>query len=292
MWDILVIGSINADLVFVSDKRPKAGETIIGEDFKIIPGGKGANQAIAAARLGKRVGFIGAVGDDVNGKMLIENFSQNSVETKYIKTIENVSSGVANITISEMDNSIIVIPGANSFVTKEMIDENIDIIKSSKLVLLQCEIPLETVEYIVELNHKNNIKTILNPAPAVNMRNDIISKVNYLTPNEHEARIIFNNYNMEEILAKYPNKLIITKGQQGVVYHNGNNIVNIPAFNVEVVDTTGAGDTFNGALATAIVDGLSLDNSILFANKAAAISITKFGAQNGMPYIKDLESFV
>lgn len=283
MFDILVIGSINADLVFISDKRPEQGETIIGKDFKIVPGGKGANQAIAAARLGRKVGFIGAVGNDNNGRMLIENFKQNNVETKYIKTVENISSGVANIVLAQGDNSIIVIPGANHSITKSLIDENIDIIRNSKLVLIQNEIPLEIVEYTVNVAYENKVNLILNPAPAVKLKEDIISKVNYLTPNELEAKIIFHNPNIEEILSKYPNKLIITKGSKGVIYHNGTSIVNIPAFNVDVVDTTGAGDTFNGAFATAIVDGYSIDESILFANKAAAISITKFGAQNGMP---------
>ncbi|MCF6460837.1 ribokinase [Clostridium sp. Cult3] len=284
MFDILVIGSINADLVFTSDIMPKAGETVIGKDFRVVPGGKGANQAIAAARLGKKVGFIGCVGDDDNGKMLIDNFKENNVETRHIRTLEGIPSGVANIVISEDDNSIIVIPGANYYITKEMIDENIDIIMNSKLVVLQHEIPMDIIEYIVDICFENRIKVILNPAPAIKLKQTIIDKVDYLTPNEHECKIVFDNSNIDELLSNYPNKLIITKGDKGVVYHNGNRMVNIPAINVDVVDTTGAGDTFNGALATAIVNGYNIDSGIEFANKVAAISVTKFGAQSGMPY--------
>lgn len=292
MFDILVIGSINADLVFVSDIRPKAGETVTGKDFRVVPGGKGANQAIAAARLGKKVGFIGCIGNDDNGKMLIENLKENNVETKYIKIVEGVPSGVANIIVSEDDNSIIVIPGANHFITRDMIDKNIDVLLNSKLVVLQHEIPMDIIEYVVDLCFKNGVKVILNPAPAIRLKETIIDKVDYLTPNEHECKVVFDNSNIDELLAKYPNKLIITKGDKGVVYHDGNRVVNIPAFKVDVVDTTGAGDTFNGAFATSIVDGQSIDESILYGNKAAAISVTKFGAQNGMPYKEDLKYFL
>lgn len=288
MFDILVVGSINADLVLVSDIRPKAGETVTGKDFRIVPGGKGANQAIAAARLGKKVGFIGCVGNDQNGKMLIENFKENNVETKYIKVVEGVPSGVANIIVSQGDNSIIVIPGANYSITKEMIDKNLDVLLNSKLVVLQHEIPMVIIEYIINLCFENGVKVILNPAPAIKLKDTIIDKVDYLTPNEHECKIVFDNPNTDELLSKYPSKLIITKGDKGVLYHNGSNIVNIPAFKVDVVDTTGAGDTFNGAFATAIVDGKNIDESILFANKAAALAITKIGAQSGMPYREDL----
>ena len=289
MFDILVIGSINADLVFVSDIRPKAGETVTGKDFRIVPGGKGANQAIVAARLGKKVGFIGCVGNDDNGKMLIENFKENNIETKYIRIVEGMPSGVANIVVSEDDNSIIVIPGANYSITKEIIDKNIDVLKKSKMVVLQHEIPMDIVEYIVDLCFENEIKVILNPAPAIKLKETIIDKVNYLTPNEHECSIVFDNSNIDELLSKYPNKLIITKGDKGVIYHDGNKMVHIPSFEVDVVDTTGAGDTFNGAFATALVDGYKMDDAITFANKAAAISVTKFGAQNGMPYREDLK---
>lgn len=291
MFDILVIGSINADLVFTSNIRPKAGQTVLGQDFKIIPGGKGANQAIAAARLGSKVGFIGCLGNDDNGKMLIDNFKENNVETKYISIIDNVPSGVANIVIAENDNSIIVVPGANYSITKEIIDKNIDVIKSSKIIILQHEIPIDIVEYIIDICYENHITTILNPAPAIKLDENLIHKVSYLTPNEHEASLVFDNSNINELLEKYPEKLIITEGDKGVKYHNGCEIIYVPSFKVEAVDTTGAGDTFNGALATALINGYNLKDAILFANKAAAISVTKFGAQSGMPYKSEVEKY-
>lgn len=289
MFDILVIGSINADLVFTSSKRPNPGETIMGEDFKIIPGGKGANQAVAAARLGSKVGFIGCIGNDENGKMLIENFKRNNVETKYINVVEDNPSGVANIIIAEGDNSIIVVPGANYSITKDIIDKNTDIIKSSKVILLQQEIPIDVVEHIVDICHQNKVKTILNPAPASKIKSSIVEKVNYLTPNEHEAKLIFEDLDIDEMLKSYPEKLIITEGAKGVRYSNGNEIIKIPTLKVKALDTTGAGDTFNGAFATGIARGQDLQEIIKFANKAAAVSVTKFGAQSGMPYLKEIE---
>lgn len=289
MFDILVIGSINADLVFTTDKRPDLGETVMGKDFKLIPGGKGANQAVAAARLGKNVGFLGCVGKDVNGKMLRENLEKNRVNTQYINIIDQVPSGVANIIVSQRDNSIIVVPGANYSISEDMIDENINIIKNSKLILLQNEIPLKVVKHVINVAYEHKVKLILNPAPASKLNDNIISKVDYLTPNEHECKIIFNNTSLEKALEEYPNKLIVTRGDKGVLYHNGKEIVNIPAYKVKVVDTTGAGDTFNGAFAAALIDGYSIYDSISYANKAAALSITRFGAQAGMPYKEDLE---
>lgn len=288
MFDILVIGSINADLVFTSDIRPIAGQTVMGKDFRIVPGGKGANQAIAAARLGSKVGFIGCVGNDANGEMLIDNFKNNGVNTDYIRKIDNVPSGVANIILAEGDNSIIVIPGANHSITKDMIDECKEIILSSKVVLLQLEIPINIVEYIIGLCYENKITTILNPAPSIRLGEVTIEKASFLTPNEHECMGIFPGEQIEEILQEYPKKLIVTQGDKGVVYHNGEASVHIPSFKVHVVDTTGAGDTFNGAFALAIVKGLELNDAIQFANKAAAISVTKFGAQNGMPYKNEI----
>lgn len=288
MFDILVIGSINADLVFTSDIRPKAGQTVLGKDFKIVPGGKGSNQAIAAARLGSKVGFVGCVGNDANGEMLLENFEKNKVNTNYIRKIDNVPSGVANIILAEGDNSIIVIPGANHSITKEMIDEYKEVILNSKLVLLQLEIPINIVEYIIELCYENKITTILNPAPWAKLHETVIDKISYLTPNEHECAEMFPDKEIGQAIQEYPNKLIVTQGHKGVIYHNRKEIIHIPSFKVEVVDTTGAGDTFNGAFASAIVKGLELNDAIQFANKAAAISVTKFGAQSGMPYKSEI----
>lgn len=291
MGKVVVVGSINVDLVFTSDIRPNAGETVLGKDFNTIPGGKGANQAVAASRLGSEVYMIGCVGDDGNGQFSIDNFKKNGVDVSAIAIDKISPTGVANIIVAENDNSIIVVSGANYKVTKEMIDANKDLITSADIVLVQLEIPMDVTEYTVNMCYENNVKVILNPAPAVKLSENIIDKASYITPNEHECRIIFGldeNDSIDEMLKKYPEKLLITVGSKGVKYHNGNDIVTVPANKVEVVDTTGAGDTCNGALAAALVSGYNLYDAIAFANKAAGISVTKLGAQGGMPRLEDL----
>jgi ribokinase len=291
MYDIVVVGSINADLVFEADKRPNPGETLIGKDFKTVPGGKGANQAIAASRLGAKVAMMGCLGEDQNGIFLEENLKVNKVETKFIKKVKGIPSGVAGITLAEGDNSIIVVPGANYEVDKTYIDKNIEVIKSAKIVLLQLEIPIEVVEYVIDICSKNKVKTILNPAPIQKLKEDTLEKLDYLTPNEHEFEILYGSKREEEMLKKHKNKLIITKGSEGVSFSDGDKVINVPSNKVEVVDTTGAGDTFNGSFAYSLVKGMSIKESIEFANKAAAISVTKFGAQGGMPTLKELDEF-
>jgi ribokinase len=291
MYDIVVVGSINADLVFEADKRPNPGETLIGKDFKTVPGGKGANQAIAASRLGAKVAMMGCLGEDQNGIFLEENLKVNKVETKFIKKVKGIPSGVAGITLAEGDNSIIVVPGANYEVDKTYIDKNIEVIKSAKIVLLQLEIPIEVVEYVIDICSKNRVKTILNPAPIQTLKEDTLEKLDYLTPNEHEFDILYGSKREEEMLKKHKNKLIITKGSEGVSFSDGDKVINVPSNKVEVVDTTGAGDTFNGSFAYSLVKGMSIKESIEFANKAAAISVTKFGAQGGMPTLKEVDEF-
>lgn len=289
MGKVVVVGSINVDMVFTSDVRPKAGETVLGNSFSLIPGGKGANQAVAASKLGAESIMIGCVGVDSNGDFSIENFKKVDVETKYIDRVQNAPTGVANIVVAEGDNSIIVVGGANYTVTKEVVDKYIDVILSADMVLVQLEIPLDTVEYTVELCKKNNVKVLLNPAPAVELSNSLIENATYITPNEHELQVILGKEcNTDEEMKKYPNKLIVTLGSKGVKYFDGNEMKLVPSNKVEVVDTTGAGDTFCGALAASLVKGDSLDEAIKFANKAAAYSITKLGAQSGMPTLEQL----
>jgi ribokinase len=288
MIDVLVIGSINADQVVRTNRIPNIGETIIGASFDVVPGGKGANQAVAASRLGAKTDFIGCVGNDSNGEYLIKNFIDNKVSVDSINKT-NTSTGVACITVCNGENSIIVVPGANFLVDKSIIDKNIDKIKNSKIVLLQLEIPLETVRYIVNICYENNVKVILNPAPYVELDKEIIDKVTYLTPNEHEAELMFNSNKYDEIVSMYPNKLIITLGEMGAMFHDGEKVVLVPAIKVDVVDTTGAGDTFNGALAVGIINGYSLEQCIRYANKAASLKIKKLGAQTGMPTKEEME---
>lgn len=278
---ITVIGSINMDIVVKTDIFPKQGETVLGNLFTTIPGGKGANQAVAAARLGSPVQMIGAVGEDSFGKELYSNLKNENIDVDAIAKTTN-STGIANILLHDKDNRIIVVPGANFDVTKEVVDSNLERIKKSSIVMMQLEIPVETIEYVLDLCQQLNIPVLLNPAPAGNFKKEWIEKVTYLTPNETECEYLFGA-DVEAILSKYPNKMIVTLGGDGAAFHNGEKIVKITGYKTTPVDTTGAGDTFNGAFAHAIISGYSIDKAVQFANIAASLSVEKFGAQGGMP---------
>jgi len=290
MSKISVVGSINVDLVVKTKKRPLKGETVFGDKFSVKPGGKGANQAVAIARLGGKVKMFGCIGDDIYSNIMIENLKKNNVNTENIKSIKNTSTGVASITVSENDNSIIVVKGANEYVDLNYIKSVEDEILKSDLVLMQYEIPIETVEYIVELCYKNNIITVVNPAPIKKIDVKVFGMVNYMTPNEHEALKMFQEIeDIEELLKKYPEKIIVTLGEKGVIYHDGASIKKIEANkNLNIVDTTGAGDTFSGAFVKAISEKMNIEEAVKFAQFASGMSIEKFGAQEGMPTLKEL----
>ncbi|MGG0290114.1 ribokinase [Bacillus pacificus] len=285
MPNIAVVGSISMDLVAVSKKRPKAGETVIGEAFHTIPGGKGANQAVAAARLGANVAMVGAVGNDNYGTVVKKNLENERVFIDYVVPVTDAATGIAHIVLAEEDNSIVVVQGANALVNDSIVDRSKDLLIKADMVVLQLEIPLETVEYVLAICEEHNIPVMLNPAPAKVLSEDILEKATYITPNEHECRIVLDDFTspIEELLAKYPNKLLMTEGSNGVRFHNGTEIVHVPSIAVDVVDTTGAGDTFNGALAVALSEGETLQKAIRFANIAGGLSVTKLGAQGGMP---------
>lgn len=289
MIKMTIIGSSSIDLVVTASKRPNQGETIIGESFKTVPGGKGANQAVAAARLGAEVYMVGSVGDDEFGKQIVNNFTSNGVITTYVKPVTHSETGTAHITLADGDNSIIVVKGANNYVTPELVEKALDVIRKSDIVLIQQEIPEETVEYVTDICFANDVPLILNPAPARPISKAVIEKVAYLTPNESEAAILFENKDIHEILKEFPNKLLVTEGKNGVRYFDGKNENLIPSYPVETVDTTGAGDTFNAAFAVAVAEGKSMEDSIRFANRAASLSVTKFGAQGGMPTREEVE---
>ncbi|WP_144615817.1 ribokinase [Bacillus cereus] len=285
MPNIAVVGSISMDLVAVSKKRPKAGETVIGEAFHTIPGGKGANQAVAAARLGANVAMVGAVGNDNYGTVVRNNLENERVFIDYVVPVTDTATGIAHIVLAEEDNSIVVVQGANALVNESVVDRSKDLLIKADMVVLQLEIPLETVKYVLAICEAHNIPVMLNPAPAQVLSEDILEKATYITPNEHECRIVLDDFTspIEDLLAKYPNKLLMTEGSKGVRFHNGTEIVHVPSIAVDVVDTTGAGDTFNGALAVALSEGEILQKAIRFANIAGGLSVTKLGAQGGMP---------
>ncbi|MGE7889941.1 ribokinase [Bacillus cereus] len=285
MPNIAVVGSISMDLVAVSKKRPKAGETVIGEAFHTIPGGKGANQAVAAARLGANVAMVGAVGTDDYGTVVRKNLENERIFIDYVVPVTDGTTGIAHIVLAEEDNSIVVVQGENALVNKSVVDRSKDLLIKADMVVLQLEIPLETVKYVLAICEEHNIPVMLNPAPAQVLAEDILEKATYITPNEHECRIVLDDFKspIEDLLAKYPNKLLMTEGSNGVRFHNGTEIVHVPSIAVDVVDTTGAGDTFNGALAVALSEGETLQKAIRFANIAGGLSVTKLGAQGGMP---------
>ena len=281
---ISVVGSINMDMTIVAERIPARGETVKGKKLQYIPGGKGANQAVAMARLGAEVTMFGCVGDDENGKILLENLKVQGVETDYIMVEQDVPTGVAIITVGNRDNTIVVAAAANDRVDCTYVDSIKEELLKSDVVLLQHEIPMETVEYVVDICHQNHIPVILNPAPACPLKESVIEKVTYLTPNEHEAEIIFGQKAFWDILKKYPEKLVVTLGSKGAaVCLKTGEILEVSAAPVRVVDTTGAGDTLNGAFCVMVSEGNDLKRALRFANIAAGISTEKFGAQGGMP---------
>ncbi len=273
---ITVVGSINVDLVVSSPKWPSPGETIEGENFNVFLGGKGANQAVAAARFGGEVTMLGSIGNDDYGNVAFENLERNNIIVNYLKISREVTTGKALITVVDTENSIIYVPGANKKVDITYIRNNIEHLASANIILMQNEIPFEVQQMVVEYCCSKNIPVIYNPAPAREIDASFLEKVSFVTPNEHEFLKIRDS-------EKYMDKIICTKGSKGVEYYQEGIKCKIPSYKVEIVDTTGAGDTFNGVLAVELARGIDLHEAIKTANMAAALSITKNGAQDGMP---------
>ncbi|MEH7076543.1 ribokinase [Neobacillus drentensis] len=289
---ITVIGSINMDLVTSTNRVPILGETVMGESFHTIPGGKGANQAVAAARLGADVTMIGCVGQDLFGQDLLKHLKAQGVNVEHVEPVTDSSTGIAAITISNGENHIIVIPGANYHVTPVFVASFEDVIAASDILLLQLEIPLESVEKAVELASKHRVKVVLNPAPIQPLPKALLEKVDYLTPNEYEQQLLFDSIEWtEEERQEMLRKCIITRGSKGITFYQDEK-VEIPSYKVNVVDTTGAGDSFNGGFAYAICQGASLKEACQFASAVAALSVTKLGAQGGMPTMQEVQDFL
>ncbi len=259
----------------------------MGNSFFTTTGGKGANQAVAAARLSNKVYMIGAVGDDENGKQIIENLEQNNVDTTFMDKIENETSGTAHITLFEDDNRIIVVPAANNHVTPEKVLPKLERFGAGDIILMQHEIPEHTIKEVTDYAVKHDMKVILNPAPYRNIDKEIIDKVTWITPNESESELLFES-GVDEALKAYPRKLIVTKGAAGAMFYNDSQQL-VKGYKKKVVDTTGAGDTFNGALAVALIENKPLEEAVDFANLAGSFSVTGLGAQGAMPYRKELD---
>lgn len=300
MKNICVIGSLNMDLVVNVDTMPKPGQTIIGSNFKEVPGGKGANQAVAMARLNGNVSMIGKVGEDGFGQTLINSLKNDKVDTTYIKTT-NGATGVALITVDKnAQNSIVVSPGANFEVKEDDIDNNIEAIKNSDIVVLQLETPLNTIKYALNKAKELNKYTILNPAPAVKLDDEIIKNVDLLTPNETELEIISGvSIETEEdiqkaaqiMIEKGVKELIVTLGSKGSLYINKEKSMFKKAYKVEAVDTTAAGDSYTGALAVALSQDKNIEDAMDFASKVGALSVLKEGAQSSLPTLEDVKNF-
>lgn len=292
MAKITVIGSISTDFVVETAKLPAMGETVEGKSFQTSFGGKGANQAVACARLGAETVMLGAVGQDVFGQQLLTNLTANGIHTDNVERVTQ-SSGSAFITLFDSDNAIVYVAGANGMYGPDSVDKVMDqsaVFQTSDLVLIQNETPADTVRHVIDRCSQLNIPLLLNPAPARELAPAYLDKVTFLTPNETEFTVLFPDETMDSVLKRYPNKLIITLGSKGAMYHDGESIQIVPPVQIDqVVDTTGAGDTFNGAFAYAFSSGLPIRDSIRFGNIAAGLSIQKAGAQTGAPTLRQMK---
>ena len=298
MKKICIIGSIGYDLVTYLYNFPKAGETIVGKKFIQNPGGKGENQAIAAARAGGHVSFIGAIGDDNYGELLQKILKDNNVKS-HLKVVPNMSTQIATILIEENgENHIVIVPGANNFVDKKQVDDNMELIKDSDIIIFQLEIPMETVEYAVDKAYELNKTIILNPAPGATLSPNIIKKSTFLTPNENEVGLITKMpYDTIDNIKAAANKLIeqgaqnviITLGEKGAYLKNKKDDIIIPTCKVNAVDTTGAGDCFTGVFATYLAEGKDILEAIKYANVASSISVTRPGAVPSLPTKSEID---
>jgi ribokinase len=296
---IVVVGSSNTDMIIKVPRIPMPGETILGNGSFVIQGGKGANQSVAAARAGGDVTFLACVGNDSFGIQALEAYKNEGINTDSIKKAEGIPTGMALINVSDSgENSISVAPGANSLLMPEDIDAAKHVIESASVLLMQLEIPLTTVEFVTELAFKKNIPLILNPAPAQPLAGSLLTKIAVLTPNEHEAKWLTGKSDDDlsiEKIAEYLREkgahgVVITLGGNGAYFSNAEEQGFVAGEKVKIVDTTAAGDTFNGYLAVGIAKGMSLKKSVELANKAAAISVTRMGAQPSIPFIHDLKN--
>ncbi|OSI12468.1 ribokinase [Neisseria canis] len=291
---IVVIGSINMDLVTSSPRFPQPGETLLGTGFNQYMGGKGANQAVAAARLGAHVSLIGAVGADHFGQVLLDNLKKERVNTDAVRIIQDQPSGLANITVAEGDNHIVVVSGANFSLTPSDVEQEEQRIASADVVMAQLETPLDTVIASAKLAKKHGKPFILNPAPAQKLPQELVALTGLLTPNAYELAIslgLSENLTPEEMLQQSPCQVVMTLGSKGALFTDESGAQHRqPSFKVTPVDTTGAGDTFNGALAVFLNQGLH--EAVKKACAAAALSVTRPGAQSGMPVYKELAAFL
>jgi ribokinase len=301
---LVVVGSINLDLVSVAPRIPLPGETLIGTSFASFPGGKGANQAFAAARLGMQVSMIGKLGNDSFGAELRANLESAGVDTAAVE-VESTSSGIAQIiTAANGENVIVVIPGANAHVSPSYVEKHLDVIRGASIVLTQLETPLETVEFLAGVTRREGIPLVLDPAPAQPLPASLLERVDWLTPNESETCSLLNLKSQdlpenelanfaEILLQRGPRNVLLKLGQRGcfLALADGRRI-SLPAHQVRAIDSTAAGDAFNGAFASALLEGHDPVRSASWASAVAAISVTRRGAQPSMPTLTEVQAFL
>ena len=299
---IAVVGSSNMDLVVKSKRIPAVGETILGGDFIMVPGGKGANQAVAAAKLGVEVYFIAKLGNDVFAEQSLDNFKKETVNTKHVIQTSEAPSGVALIMVDDEGNNLIVVaPGANQTLLPADVKKAESDIASCGAVVAQLEVPLETIEFAAKMANDLKVPFVLDPAPAQELGPELLRMVDVLTPNETEAQILTGIEVTDEESARAASKnllerdikaVILTLGGKGFLLADNKEARYVSAQKVDAVDSTAAGDAFTGSLAVGVAENKALSDAALFANYVAALSVTKMGAQSSMPTLQEVESFM
>lgn len=302
MSQLIVLGSVNADHVLQVPSFPRPGETLHGRNYQVIPGGKGANQAVAAARLGADIGFIACVGDDSFGQNIRQNFAQDGMDISAVHMIDNTPTGIAMIQVSDCgENSICIAAEANAALTTEIVEQHSAKIEQAQYLLMQLETPLTGIELAASIAKAHGTQVVLNPAPARSLPDALLAMVDIITPNETEAELLTGVAVMDEDSAATAAQVLhdkgiatvmITLGAKGVYLSQQGTGKIIPGFKVEATDTTAAGDTFNGAFVTGLLEGKAIDNAVVFAHGAAAISVTRFGAQTSIPSRDEVEQFI
>ncbi|AEE97528.1 ribokinase [Mahella australiensis] len=299
--DILVLGSLDMDLTVETDRRPYPGETLKSRAFYKSPGGKGNNQAVAIARLGGNVAFAGCVGRDSYGEQLVANLAKNNVRTSDILTLDNIDTGLAFINVFRGQNTIISYQGANSQCTIERMRHCEGLIERATILLMQLEIPIDTVIWAASIARRSDTMVVLNPSPAVPLDDELYGSIDVLVLNKFEAQELLGmevkeDADCEKMIAMFLDQgvknVFITLGDKGVMYNYKGTVKRRPAYNVKVVDPTGAGSAFTGGLCYALTRGMDIDRAADYASAVAAIAITRMGAQSALPSAMEVERFL